>query len=167
MSNTQVIDFLLSIEEDIASDNIINNWLFAKRDDVYSLENLCCSPGQMVWIFYIFNKITTNNMLSWWKRTRGTKSHFQIELTIEIRQMSKTTFHYYDFISKTDSHTHAITVWTKQTVPKMSEEILVNLISTVFKLSESKWLLRIYNLWENKKFMFYVNVDYIQWKQNK
>ena len=81
--------------------------------------------------------------------------------------MSKTTFHYYDFISKTDSHTHAITVWTKQTVPKMSEEILVNLISTVFKLSESKWLLRIYNLWENKKFKFYVNVDYIQWKQNK
>ena len=49
----------------------------------------------------------------------------------------------------------------------MSEEILVNLISTVFKLSESKWLLRIYNLRENKKFKFYANVDYIQWKQNK
>ena len=46
----------------------------------------------------------------------------------------------------------------------MSEEILVNLISTVFKLSESKWLLRIYNLRENKKFKFYANVDYIQWK---
>ena len=76
LSNTQVIDFLLSIEEDIASDNIINNWLFAKRDDVYCLENLCYSPGQMVWIFYIFNKITTNNMLSWWKRTRGNKKSF-------------------------------------------------------------------------------------------
>ena len=36
-----------------------------------------------------------------------TQSHFQIELTIEIRQMSKTTFHYYDFIRKTDSYTHA------------------------------------------------------------
>ena len=72
----KLLIFLLSIEEDIASDNIINNWFFAKRDDVYCLENLCYSPGQMVWIFYIFNKITTNNMLSWWKRTRGNKKSF-------------------------------------------------------------------------------------------
>ena len=49
------------------------------------------------------------------------QSHFQIELTIEIRQMSKTTFHYYDFIKKTDSYTHANSV-NKTNLPVASSK---------------------------------------------